>query len=69
MAMPKGFKSDNGYATIADLGGQSYHDIAEAMSARGFKMNHSTSRNRPYFLLEKPGKEYDSRPSVYAECL
>jgi len=45
MAMPKGFKSDNGYATIADLGGKSYHQIAEAMTGMGFKMNHSTSRN------------------------
>ena len=45
MAMPKGFKSDNGYATISDLGGKSYHDIAETMTGRGFKMNHSTARN------------------------
>ena len=45
MAMPKGFKSNNGYATIGDLGGKSYHDIADTMCARGFKMNHSTARN------------------------
>ena len=45
MAMPKGFKSNNGYATSADLGGKSYHDIAEAMTEMGFKMNHSTARN------------------------
>ena len=45
MAMPKGFKSRNGYATTTELGGKSYHEIAEAMTGRGFKMNHSTSRN------------------------
>ena len=45
MAMPKGFKSQNGYATSSELGGKSYHDIAEVMTSRGFKMNHSTARN------------------------
>ena len=45
MAMPKGFKSKNGYATISELGGKSYHEIADAMTSKGFKMNHSTSRN------------------------
>ena len=45
MAMPKGFKSKNGYATINDLGGKSYHEIADCMTSQGFKMNHSTSRN------------------------
>jgi hypothetical protein len=45
MAMPKGFKSDNGYATSKSLGGISYHEVAETMIDRGFKMNHSTARN------------------------
>ena len=45
MTMPKGFKSKAGYATIADLGGKSYHDIADAMTTKGYKMNHSTARN------------------------
>tara|TARA_A100001011_G_C14228987_1_gene807906 strand:+ start:691 stop:966 length:276 start_codon:yes stop_codon:yes gene_type:complete len=45
MSMPKGFKSDNGYATATELGGKSYHQIAEAMTSKGFKMNHSTARN------------------------
>ena len=45
MAMPKGFKSKNGYGTVANLGGYSFHQIAEEMNARGYKMNHSTSRN------------------------
>ena len=45
MTMPKGFKVENGYATAAELGGKSYHQIADIMSERGFKMNHSTARN------------------------
>ena len=45
MAMPKGFKSKNVYATISELGGKSYHEIADEMTSRGYKMNHSTSRN------------------------
>ena len=45
MTMPKGFKSENGYATISELGGKSYQDIADIMSSNGFKMNHSTARN------------------------
>ena len=45
MAMPKGFKCNNGYGTIKNLGGKSFHDIAKEMNDRGFKMNHSTSRN------------------------
>jgi hypothetical protein len=45
MTMPKGFKSPNGYATISELGGKSYQQIADSMSEMGFKMNHSTARN------------------------
>lgn len=45
MTMPKGFKSNTGYATTSELGGKSYHDIAKEMTKRGYKMNHSTARN------------------------
>ena len=45
MAMPKGFKSKNGYGTTKSLGGKSYHEIADHMVDSGFKMNHSTARN------------------------
>jgi hypothetical protein len=45
MTMPKGFKSDNGYATTSELGGKSYQEIANEMTDKGFKMNHSTARN------------------------
>ena len=53
MTMPKGFKSENGYATITELGGKSYQEIADTMTERGFKMNHSTARNVCLRALEK----------------
>ena len=45
MTMPKGFKSKNGYVTTSELGGKSYQQIADIMTDRGYKMNHSTARN------------------------
>lgn len=45
MTMPKGFKVDNGYATNIELGGKSYQEIADCMTEKGYKMNHSTARN------------------------
>ena len=46
MSMPKGFKSNNGYATVTDFpGALDYRAIAEKMSNAGDKMNHSTARN------------------------
>ena len=45
MSMPKGFKSDNGYATTKSLGGVTYQEVAETMLSKGYKMNHSTARN------------------------
>ena len=44
MAMPKGFKSENGYGTSKLFDGMTYHEIAEEMRESGFKMNHSTAR-------------------------
>lgn len=43
MSMPKGKKIAEGYATVD--GGGDYRMIAEAMTAQGFKMNHSSARN------------------------
>ena len=60
MAMPKGFKCNNGYGTVANLGGQSFHQIAEEMNARGYKMNHSTSRNLLLSGLRKLATEIAS---------
>ncbi len=46
MSMPKGHKSQTGYATTIDVaGGMGYREIAETMTADGYKMNHSTARN------------------------
>lgn len=46
MSMPKGFKSENGYATVSkDDGGMDYRSIAELMTDEGHKMNHATARN------------------------
>ena len=45
MAMPKGFKSENGYGTSKLFDGMTYHEIADSMRESGYKMNHSTARN------------------------
>ena len=45
MAMPKGFKCENGYCTSKLFDGMTYHEIADSMKEAGFKMNHSTARN------------------------
>ncbi len=46
MSMPKGYKSDQGYATVSgEGGGMDYRTIAEIMSEGGHKMNHATARN------------------------
>ena len=45
MSMPKGHKSDQGYATVATEGGLDYRTIAEKMTDEGHKMNHATARN------------------------
>ena len=46
MSMPKGHKSENGYATVSSIeNGLDYRSIAEIMSAEGYKMNHATARN------------------------
>jgi hypothetical protein len=45
MSMPKGFKADNGYATVIKGGGLGYRDIAEQMTIKGYPMKHSAARN------------------------
>ncbi len=46
MSMPKGYKSDQGYATVSgEGGGMDYRTIAEIMTEDGHKMNHATARN------------------------
>ena len=48
MSMPKGFKAQHGYATVAERGGKGYREIAEIMTENGDSMKHSAARN--YFL-------------------
>jgi hypothetical protein len=46
MPMPKGYKSKYGYAIVTELdGGKDYRYIAQKMTSKGSKMNHSTARN------------------------
>ena len=54
MPMPKGHKSAHGYSTTSVFqGGLGYREIAEAMSDRGVKMNHSTARHVLVQALDK----------------
>lgn len=54
MSMPKGFKAQNGYATVAsEHGGLDYRSIAEIMTEGGDKMNHATARNVFLRAMEK----------------
>ena len=56
--MPLGFKSEHGYATVrSNEGGFGYREIAETMTDRGFKMNHSTARNVFLSTMRKFAKE------------
>jgi hypothetical protein len=69
MSMPKGYKSDHGYATVSNIeGGLDYRSIAEEMTSRGYKMNHATARNiflRAMKKLAEPLCElYDSELDV-----
>ena len=57
MSMPKGFKSKNGYATVASLGGCGYREIAEQMTKNGDIMNHSTARNVFLRAMRKIAKD------------
>ena len=46
MSMPKGHKSQNGYATVTSIeGAKDYRTIADQMTESGHKMNHATARN------------------------
>lgn len=57
MPMPKGHKSSHGYATTSVFeGGLGYREIAEAMTAKGQKMNHSTARHVLVQALDKIAK-------------
>ena len=54
MPMPKGHRSEHGYATTEAFdGGLSYREIAEIMTDEGSKMNHSSVRNYMISALSK----------------
>ncbi len=58
MPMPKGHKTERGYATTdAFDGGLSYREIAEIMTASDKKMNHSSVRNYMISALTKIAEE------------
>ena len=66
MPMPKGHKSENGYATVTNSG-FGYREIAERMTQSGHKMNHASARN--YFLramkkLAKTVSDHTDRDSA-----
>ena len=56
MTMPKGFKSEHGYASAKEYAGSDYRTIAENMTRDGFKMNHATARNVFLSALRKIAK-------------
>ena len=57
MSMPKGHRSQHGYATVTAEGGLGYREIAEKMSDLGDKMNHSTARNIFLASMRKIAKD------------
>lgn len=57
MSMPKGHKSKHGYATVTDSQGLGYREIAEHMTSKGDRMNHSTARNIYLSAMKKIARE------------
>ena len=57
MPMPKGHRSQHGYATVKGFnGGNDYRTIAIKMTEQGYKMNHATARNVFLSALTKIAK-------------
>ena len=57
MPVPKGFKTENGYGTIKKFDGKTYHQIADEMTEKGFKMKHSYARTIYINSLKKVAAE------------
>ena len=52
MSMPKGHKSENGYATVTSIeGAKDYRTIADHMTGEGHKMNHATAVSYTHLTL------------------
>lgn len=66
MPMPKGYTSKFGYATVASGEGcLTYREIAEVMTSKGDKINHSTARN---IFLRAMRKIANQVTSDYKDC-
>ncbi len=46
-------KNSNAYATVVEQDGVNYREIADTMTAIGFKMNHSSARNYVLRVMRK----------------
>ena len=64
MSMPKGHKSENGYATVTSIeGAKDYRTIANQMTDEGHKMNHATARNVFLRAMKKIAEPLHTRQS------
>jgi hypothetical protein len=48
------------YATVSESDGVDYRTMSAAMTAAGFKMNHSSARNHVLRIMRKFAEEYSS---------
>ena len=53
MALKRGTKVDQGYATVVEDDGINYREIADTMTELGFSMNHSSARNYVLRVMRK----------------
>jgi hypothetical protein len=61
MAVKKGSKFSNGYATVIEDEGVNYREIADIMSEVGFTMNHSSARNHVLRVMTKFAKAFNDK--------
>lgn len=61
MAVKKGSKFKDGYATVLEDEGVNYREIADIMTDIGFTMNHSSARNYVLRVMTKFAKAFDEK--------
>jgi hypothetical protein len=61
MAIKKGSKFTNGYATVLEDEGVNYREIADIMSEVGFTMNHSSARNYVLRVMTKFAEAFNEK--------
>lgn len=61
MAVKKGSRFKNGYATVLEDEGVNYREIADIMTDIGFSMNHSSARNHVLRVMTKFAKAFDEK--------